>query len=64
MAIAPAMGQRRSIRPRAARNTFWSYLAALAVGLRGRPQPEAHEQRRIAADAAAQRITSSGWILF
>jgi len=64
MAIAHAMGQRRSIRSRAARHTFWAYLTALAVGLRGRPQPEAQERRRVAADNAAQRITRSGWILF
>ena len=64
MALAPAMGRRRSVRPRAARNTFWARLNTLAVWLRGRPQPEAHERRRVAADNAAQQITRSGWILF
>ena len=64
MAIAPVMGQRRSVRPQAARNTFWTRLASLAVRLRGRPQPEAHDRRRVAADNVAQQITRSGWILF
>ena len=64
MAITHPMGMPLSLRSPAARNTALGFLARLAVWLRGRAEPEAHEARRVAADSTAQRITRSGWILF
>ena len=64
MVIAHPMGTPLSLRSPTAPGTARAFLAKLAVWMCGRPEPEAYERRRVAADNAARQITRSGWILF
>jgi len=64
MAIAHSMGTPLSRRSPTAPSIARAFLAKLAVWVRGCPEPEAYERRRVTADNTAQQITRSGWILF
>ena len=64
MAIAHPMGTPLSLRSPTAPSTARAFLAKLAVWVRGCPEPEAYERRRVAADNTARQVTRAGWILF